>query len=180
MIRASLRAFAIAVLLLSTQPIYAQKQDSLVVLRDTFARPFPIVWRAVKQVIEEQNCGIENEKQSFDEQTELYRGNIRSAPCVLASGEDSTYEVLKRYGRVPIIRGGVWTSGRIQYNFSLRDLPDKKVQVVLTAELSGFEAYVTHISHAWNANGILERQMMDRLRQILTKPKEPSDSGDSP
>ncbi|GIV54018.1 MAG: hypothetical protein KatS3mg039_0536 [Candidatus Kapaibacterium sp.] len=175
MIRSAIIAIGIFSLVLCTLPLPAQKQDSLVVLRDTFARPFPIVWRAVKQLIEEQHCGIESEKQSFDEQTEMYRGNIRSAPCVLASGEDSTYDVLKRYGRVPIIRGGVWTSGRIQYNFSLRDLPDRKVQVVLTAELSGYEAYVTHLSHAWNANGILERQMMDRLRQLLTKPKEPSD-----
>ncbi len=158
----------------------AQKQDSLVVLRDTFARPFPVVWRAIKQIIDEQHCGIESEKQSFDEQTEMYRGNIRSAPCVLASGEDSTYDVLKRYGRVPIIRGGVWISGRIQYNFNVKDLPDKKVQVVLTAELSGFEAYVTHLSHAWNANGILERKLMQRLRDVLAKPKEESGSSSGP
>jgi len=160
--------------------LYAQKQDSLVVLRDTFARPFPIVWRAIKQIIEEQHCGIESEKQSFDEQTERYSGNIRSAPCVLASGEDSTYEVLKRYGRVPIIRGGVWTSGRIQYNFNVKDIDNKKVQVVLTGELSGFEAYVTHLSHAWNANGILERQMMQRLREVLEKPKEEKNNTSGP
>lgn len=151
----------------------AQQRDSLVVIRDTFERPFPIVWRAIKRIIEEHDCGIESEKQSFDEQTEMYRGNIRSAPCVLASGEDSTYEVLKRYGRVPIIRGGVWISGRVQYNFSIKDLPDKKVQVVLTAELSGFESHVTHLSHAWNANGTLERRMIQRLREVLSEGKPP-------
>lgn len=156
------------------QATYAQKQDSVIVLRDTFERPFPIVWRAIKQILDDIHCGVESDKQSFDEQTEMYRGNIRSAPCVLASGEDSTYDVLKRYGRVPIIRGGVWTSGRVQYNFNVKDLPGKKVQVTLTAEISGYEAYVTHLSHAWNANGILERQMMQRLREVLSKPKESS------
>ncbi len=177
MIRTVLAAIGVAILAIGTPPLSAQKQDTVVVIRDTFARPFPIVWRIVKQLIEEQHCGIESEKQSYDEETDMYRGNIRSAPCVLASGEDSTYEVLKRYGRVPIIRGGVWTSGRIQYNFSLRDIAGRKVQVVLTAELSGFEAYVTHLSHAWNANGILERQMMDRLRQMLTQQQQKSGEG---
>lgn len=153
-----------------TTPALAQR-DSLVVLRDTFDRPFPIVWRTIKQIIQEQGCGIENERQSYNEETDMYRGNIRSAPCVLASGEDSTYDVLKRYGRVPIIRGGVWTSGRIQYNFNVKDLPNKKVEVVLTGELSGYESHITHQAHAWNANGILERQMLERLRQALAKPK---------
>ncbi|MBL7999466.1 MAG: hypothetical protein JNL32_12620 [Candidatus Kapabacteria bacterium] len=141
--------------------------DSLTVLREKFNKPFPTVWKTIKKLLTERGCALEMEKQNFDEKTETYKGNIRSEACVLVSGEDSTRDVLLLYGKVPMIRGGVWVSGRVQYNFSIKDMPDKTVQVVLTAEVSGKEDFITHLVHFWNSNGILETKLMEDLKKAL-------------
>ncbi len=141
--------------------------DTTMILREKFNKPFPTVWKTIKRLITEENCAIESEKQNFDEKTETYKGNLRSETCLLVSGEDSTREVMMKYGKVPMIRGGVWVSGRIQYNFSIKDMPDKTVQVVLTVELSGREDYITHQVHFWSSNGILDVRMMDKLKKAL-------------
>lgn len=146
--------------------------DTMLVLREVFKKPFPTVWKTVKKILADKGCQIESEKQNFDEKTETYKGNIRSEACVFVSGEDSTRDVLMQYGKVPMIRGGVWNSGRIQYTFAIKDLPDKTVQVVLTCEVSGYEAYITNQIHFWYGNGILENQMLETLKAALAAPAE--------
>jgi hypothetical protein len=143
-------------------------EDTMLVLKERFKKPFPTVWKTVLKLLEEKGCSIESKKQSQDEQTEAFKGNIKSEACVIATGEDSTRDVLMKYGKVPMIRGGVWISGRIQYNFALKDIPeDKSVQVVLTAQLSGKEDYITQVIHAWNSNGILETKLMEDLKKAI-------------
>lgn len=144
-------------------------QDTMLVLRERFKKPFPTVWKTVLKLIEERGCSIESKKQSQDEKTEAFKGNIKSEACVIVTGEDSTRDVLMKYGKVPMIRGGVWISGRIQYNFAIKDIPeDKTVQVVLTAQLSGKEDYITQVIHEWNSNGILETQLMEDLKKAIS------------
>ena len=166
----SLFLLCLAVLLVSAIPSHAQfdyTPDSLTVLTEKFNKPFPVVWKTIKKILADKGCLLEADKQNFDEKTETYKGNIRSEACVFASGEDTARDVMMRYGKVPMIRGGVWVSGRAQYNFSVKDMPDKTVQVVLTVELSGNEDYITHQVHFWNSNGILDNEIMEKLKSTL-------------
>jgi hypothetical protein len=140
--------------------------DSLVVTTVQFEKRFPTVWKAVRQAIKDKGCAIESEK--HDE--ENTKGNIRTEACVFVDGEDSSRDVMLRYGKVPMIRGGVWVSGRAQYNFKIKEIPGNKVEVIMTVELSGKEDYITHLVHFWNSNGILDQEMMDRLKAILAAP----------
>jgi len=162
--------FVIVLMALGSVSAFAQfdyTPDTTMILREKFTKPFPTVWKTIKRLITEESCAVESEKQSFDEKTEMYKGNLRSETCILMSGEDSTRDVMMKYGKVPMIRGGVWVSGRIQYNFSIKDMPDKTVQVVLTVELSGREDYITSMVHFWSSNGILETKMMEKLKKAL-------------
>ena len=159
----------------SATPSFAQfdfTPDSLTVLTESFSKPFPTVWKAILKVVKEKGCAIESKKESVDEKTETRRGNIRSEACVMISGEDSTRDVMLVWGKVPMIRGGVWVSGRVQYNFVVSDMPDKSVKVVLTVELSGNENYITSQVHFWHSNGILDNEMMEKLKAALSAPVE--------
>ncbi len=168
----SLLGLAAVLFLLTATPGFAQfdyTPDSLHVTTMVFHKPFPTVWKAVKKVVGQKGCAVESQKQSVDS-NDSYKGNIRSEACVLISGEDSTREVLMRWGKVPMIRGGVWVSGRAQYNFAVRDMPDKTVQVVLTVEISGKEDFITKEVHFWHSNGILDDEMANMLRTALGEP----------
>ncbi len=155
---------------LAVLPGYAQfdyTPDSLKVTTFSFQKPFPVVWKAVMKAIKQKGCAVESQKRTMDDATSMYSGNIRSEACVLISGEDSTREVLMRWGKVPLIRGGVWVSGRAQYNFAVKDMPDKTVQVVLTVEISGKEDFITKEVHFWNSNGILDDEMAGYLKAAV-------------
>ncbi len=166
----ALLALLVAFFFVNCLPAAAQfdfTPDSLTITTVTFKKDFPTVWKAIKKCIKQKGCALESEKQSFDEKNETYKGNITTEACVLVSGEDSTRDVMMLYGKVPMIRGGVWAAGRAQYNFAVKDLPDKTVQVVLTVELSGFENYITSQVHMWNSNGILDKEMIEMLNKAL-------------
>ena len=136
----------------------------------TFQKPFATVYKTIINCIKNKGCAIESKPTSLDDNG-LNKGNIRSEACVLVYGEDSTRDVMMQYGKVPMIRGGVWASGRVQYNFALRELPDKQgILVTMTVELSGNENYITSEVHFWNSNGILDAEMERLVKDAINNP----------
>lgn len=128
---------------------------------------FPEVWRAVKQAITERGCQLEYER-SQEDTAGLLSGILRSEYCVLVQGEDSTRVVMQRYSvQLPRIRGARWMNGRVQYVVRLSELDAQGVEMRLTAELSGMEGYITNRVHFWASNGILERQLLQRILELL-------------
>jgi len=133
---------------------------------------FPEVWRAVKQAITERGCSLEYER-SIEDTTGLLSGLLRSEYCVLVQGEDSTRAVMKRYSvELPRIRGARWMNGRVQYTVRLREQDTIGVELRLVAELSGMEGYITNRVHFWTSNGVLERQLLQRIAELLELPAE--------
>lgn len=136
----------------------------------TFDAPFEVVYRAAKQSITDLSCMIMNESYSQTDEG-LYKGKVKSDICVLIDNKDSTWDVLQKYSvDLPIIRGGVWQNGGIQYSFILKETKDGKVNVTLKGEMSGFEEYVTYQRHFWVSNGHLETMMLERLKKNVEAP----------
>jgi hypothetical protein len=132
---------------------------------ETFQYSFEIVWNAIKEALKEVNCLPAQEKY---QQTDagLYKGNLKSDYCVIATGKDSTFDALKRYSlEMPYIRGGIWLNARMLYKFKLTEKDDGSVDMVMTGEISGFEDFVTHEVHFWKSNGILETEMLKKLKK---------------
>ena len=137
------------------------------VFQDTVDVPFDLVWKAAVTAIEETGCDIE-QKRPVETEEALWKAKIASTFCVLATNPDSTDAVFDRYAkRVPYIRGGVWTSARIQYVFYLTELPDGRVAVRLRGRMSGYEQHVTATFHYFASNGQLEAQLFQRFQQLL-------------
>ena len=132
-----------------------------------FNTSFETTWNAVIKAIEELNCQIL--QKSYNQTNDgYYKGKIFSDYCVIVGKTDSTWDVLKQYSvKIPIIRGGVWVSGRMQYKFWLTEQPDGKTLVKLKGELSGMEEHATAKVHFWQSNGILERQILNRIQYTL-------------
>ena len=148
------------------------KQPDQVVLKASFDKPFPLVYKAIKQTLESQTCRVERDKYQEDEKTGLFKANITSEFCVFVSGEDSTETYLERYSfRVPYIRGASWTSGRIQYKIRLMEKEDGNTELELRGEVSGFEEHVTHATHFWTSNGVLEQKLMDLIKENIAAAK---------
>jgi hypothetical protein len=88
--------------------------------------------------------------------------------CVFVEGEGKTIDTLQRYSlKVPVIRGGVWINGRMQYKFIIKEQEDGQVHLRLIGEVSGFENYVTSSVHFWESNGILETRMLRRIEENI-------------
>lgn len=131
----------------------------------SFDAPFEVVFRAAKLSITETNCMIMNESYSQTDEG-LYKGKVKSDICVIVDDKDSTFDVLQRYSLdLPIIRGGVWANGGVQYNFIIKEQKDGKVHVELKSEINGFEEYVTYLRHFWESNGLLETLMLESLKK---------------
>ncbi len=138
----------------------------------TLPKRFPEVWRAVKQAITERGCQLEYERY-VEDTTGTLSGILRSEYCVLVSGEDSARVVMERYSvQLPRIRGARWMNGRVQYTARLRELDTSGVELRLTAELSGMEGYITNRVHFWASNGVLEKQLLQRIGELLGLPTE--------
>lgn len=139
----------------------------------TFDASFDVVYNAVKKSLENLSCQtIKNTYKQSDDG--FYKGYINSDYCVVSNSNDSTIKVMKKlsfaaseekYNRkkFPIIRGGTWLYGRMQYRFVITEKDNNKVHVLLKGELSGFEDYVTNKVHFWDSNGFLETRMLERL-----------------
>lgn len=149
-----------------------EDKDKPEIFQETFTKPFPIVWTSIKKALGETSCLVEHEKYSEDDNGK-YKGKLTSVFCVLASGQDSTQVVMERYSkRVPYIRGASWTSVRMQYLFYVTEQEDGTVEVKLKGEISGFEDYITTHFHYFASNGVLEREMMERLKRIVASAED--------
>ena len=133
----------------------------------TYNFTFEIVWGAIKKAIESNDCLIEQE--STPKQVNgLYKGSVKSNMCVFVENTDSTFELLNRYSYyLPVIYGGVWINGRIQYKFSIREQEDGSCKIILKTEMSGFEEKVTSQVHFWKSNGLLEMAILEKVKKIL-------------
>jgi hypothetical protein len=154
--------------------IFAQYDEDLpkITSYDTLNYPIKTVWKSIKRAFHQlgtfSDPSTRDPKQ--DEKTGLYRGSIRSDFCVFASGSDSTADVLERYGRLPVIRGGRWTAGRIKYEFKVRELAEDKTMLILECGISGLEEAVTGKVHFWNSNGILDKEILVLIRKLAQDP----------
>ncbi|MFN3306051.1 MAG: hypothetical protein ACK42Z_02560 [Candidatus Kapaibacteriota bacterium] len=134
---------------------------------ETFNEEFDVVWRAIKKSLDDISCMISYEKYQQDDEGFL-SGTIKSDFCVFTMGKDTTFKVLKRYSyEMPLIRGGIWINGRIQYTFKVKENKDGTVYLSFTGRLSGFEDFVTHQVHFWKSNGILETKMLESIKNNI-------------
>ncbi|ROL60134.1 hypothetical protein D9V87_02810 [Bacteroidetes/Chlorobi group bacterium MS-B_bin-24] len=139
---------------------------------ETFSESFDMVWRAIKKSLDDIGCMISYEKYQQNDEG-YFTGTLKSDFCVFSFGKDTTFQVLKRYSyEMPLIRGGIWINGRIQYTFKVKENPDGSVFISFKGQLSGFEDFVTHQVHFWKSNGILETQMLERIKNNLKLVKE--------
>jgi len=132
-----------------------------------FNASFETVWNTVIKAIENLNCQILQKNYNQTEEG-YYKGKIFSDYCVILGKTDSTWDVLKKYSvKIPIIRGGVWISGRIQYKFWLTENPDGTTHLKLKGQISGMEEHATAKVHFWESNGILEREILNKIQYTL-------------
>ncbi len=162
-------AFAVAIL--CSASMVAQDEPQPVVLTETVQGRFGTVWESLKTAIEEFGCPKPQVIKVIEpaEEGGLYKGQYVSDYCVLAEGEDTTKATIQKYSDVPRIRGGIWVTCRVQYKINVREEEGGITKIILRAEMSGFEEFITAANHFWVSNGILERQMMET---ILAKVKK--------
>lgn len=162
----------LAVLLIASGSTFtkASEQPEQVVLTETVDASFGKVWDSIKEAMAEFGCPKPQTEKVTEpiEETGFYKGLYVSDYCLIASGEDSTREKMKEFGELPRIRGGIWITGRIQFKVNVKEEGVRLTKIILRAELSGFEEFITNQVHFWTSNGILEKRMMDA---ILTKVK---------
>jgi len=167
----------LVVAVVGASPISAQEAtQEAITLTETVPTTFGKVWRAIKRSMEEVACPKTQVEKIIEpmEDGGLYKGQYFSEFCVLAQGEDSTKNVIKRYSEIPRIRGGIWTTFRIQYKLNLKEEEGNKTRIILRAQCSGYEEFITQETHFWNSNGVLEREMMARLLANIKKEVEAS------
>ncbi len=165
---------------LSTSNVCAGDEQEPVVLKEEVNASFGKVWDAVKEAMQEFGCPKPQQEKVTEpvEETGFYKGLYVSDYCVIASGEDSTREKMEEFGELPRIRGGIWISGRIQFRVNVTELGIRQTRIILKAELSGFEEFITNQVHFWTSNGILEKRMMDLiLKKVATKLEEQNSDG---
>ena len=134
---------------------------------ENFESDFEKVWNTVKKFVIENGCQISNERVREND-IGKQRGICQTELCILAQHKDSTFRLIRRYALdPPFIRGGVWTSVRMEYRFIVNDLGDGQVNVVLRGELSGFENHATFKAHFFQSNGLLEFMAFERIREML-------------
>lgn len=135
-----------------------------------YDQDFEVMWNAVLKSIEDIGCQtITRNSRANDEG--LYKGTIKSDFCVFSMG-DSTFSVLKKYSldkEMPFIRGGYWDNGRLQYKVIIQETEPGKVHLTMTTEMSGMESHVAKKVLFWKSNGILENEMLDRIKSNIGK-----------
>ena len=132
---------------------------------ETFDESFEVVWNACKDAITQTACQIVTQKSSQTDEG-LYKGTIKSDYCIFSEGSDSSYQVCQRYHYdMPYIPGSVWISGRVKYTIILKEQEDGKVNMVLSAEMSGFEK-LTYQVYFWKSNGQMEFAMIEEIKRL--------------
>ncbi len=132
-----------------------------------YDKPFEIVWNAIKKSVSDLPCQIAQENYRATDEG-MYKGVIKSDFCVFVAGKEKTFDTLKKYSyELPVIRGGIWENGRMQYTFIVKEEAGGTVYLQIKGEMSGFEEFVTHEVHFWKTNGMFETEMMDRIKQNI-------------
>lgn len=151
-------------------PTFAQDDEAQIVLRDTVSSSFGKVWSAVRECMDERGCGKPQTDKIIEpvEEIGLYKGVYVSDFCMLVTGEDSTKSHMEQFGDVPRIRGGIWITGRIQYKINVKEVGIRQSMILVRAELSGFEEFITNRVYFWSSNGIKENEIMAAIKAKLT------------
>ncbi|MCX6140498.1 MAG: hypothetical protein NTX15_06700 [Candidatus Kapabacteria bacterium] len=136
-----------------------------VIVSESVKGSFGKVWRAIKHSMEVFGCPKPQIEKIIEptEEGGLYKGQYVSDYCILAEGDDSTKDVIEKYSSVPRIRGGIWVTCRVQYKVNVKEEENGMTKVILRAEMSGFEEFITGANHFWVSNGDLERRMMSMI-----------------
>lgn len=155
----------------------AQDEPQPVVLTETVQGRFGTVWESIKSAIEEFGCPKPQVIKVIEpaEEGGLYKGQYVSDYCVLSQGEDTTKATIEKYSEVPRIRGGIWVTCRVQYKINVKEEEGGVTKIILRAEMSGFEEFITAANHFWVSNGVLEKQMMNTI--IAKIKKKQAESG---
>lgn len=163
----------LAALLLAMPLSAAGDEQEQIVLEETLDVSFGRAWAGVKKAMEIKGCAKPEVEKVIEpvEEGGQYKGLYKSDYCILVTGEDSTKTVMERYGELPRIRMGLWTTGRIKYYINVKELENRKAKVTLKAQLSGYEEYITSQVYFWNSNGILEREMMALIIKMASEAK---------
>lgn len=134
---------------------------------EVFDAPFVTVWNSIKEVIAATGCQLITQKYAQTDEG-YYKGTIKTDYCVFASGIDSSYKLCQTYQvDMPYIPGSDWVSGRINYKIVLKEMPDGKVSMTLTSEMSGYESKITYKVHFWKSNGMLEHQIIEDFKKKI-------------
>jgi hypothetical protein len=160
---------AIASFVLATSSSFAQQEQQTFTFE--LSASFGKVWSAVEKAMEVRQCGKAQVKKVVEPEDVdgFYKGTYVSDFCVLVKGEDSTADVMEAFGDLPRIRNGIWITGRVQFRVAVREEQRNKTKVVLKAELSGFEEYITNQVHFWNSNGKLEEEMVGLIKKFTAE-----------
>ncbi len=129
---------------------------------------FDEVWNATIKAIESTNCQLAQKTNSQDDEG-FYKGKIVSDFCIFAMKEnkDKVIDSLIKYSyEVPLIRAGVWENGRVQYKIILKE-KEESVEMILKAEISGREGYVTNEVHWWKSSGWFEHTLITKIKENL-------------
>ncbi|MBU3679269.1 MAG: hypothetical protein FGM32_06650 [Candidatus Kapabacteria bacterium] len=153
-------------LLMGSVPAMAQDAEpEPIILTEIVSASAGKVYRAVEKSMAEVGCPKPQAFTRPDETLDdgLLKGKWVSEYCMLQEGTDSVKAYIKKYSELPRIRGGIWTTCRVQYTFNIKEVEEGKSKIILRAQMSGYEEFITQSTHFWPSNGILERAMMARL-----------------
>jgi len=152
----------------------AGDEPQQVILTEEVPASFGKVWDAIKTCMDALGCAKPQVEKITEpaEEGGFYTGVYVSDFCVIAKGEDTTKKYMEQFGEIPRIRSGIWIAGRIQYKINVKETGVRETKIILRAELSGFEEFITNHVYFWTSNGILEHRMMDA---ILAKVKQEVD-----
>lgn len=159
------------VLLVSALPSSAQDPEpQQIILTELTSASIEKVYRSIQSVMAEVGCP---KAQAYTEPDRTVdegplKGKWVSEYCMLQEGTDSVKAYIKKFSEIPRIRGGIWTTCRVQFTFNIKEVEDGKTKIILRAQMSGYEEFITQATHFWPSNGILEREMMARLLKNLS------------
>ncbi len=130
---------------------------------------FEDLWNAVVEALSDQGCELMTKVQKTNDEGFL-KGVMKSEFCVFVKDEP-TFDALRLYSvKMPVIRGGIWMNGRIQYKIILEEVNEGEgTSILVTGELSGSEENVTNEVHFWASNGWFETDLLYRVKKKVGK-----------
>lgn len=127
------------------------------------------IFDVIVKIVEDGKCQVGTKTIKPDEKNNgLLKGKVESDFCVFVDGKDLAFDTLQVYSyKLPVIRGGIWENGRIQYKVYLKEYDDGAVDLLIKAEISGMESFVTNDIHFWKSNGIFETRLVEKIKTKL-------------